>query len=221
MKQEKGLLSSIILGFFVCVVFSLHANAYIMANYSESIFTTFGNREAVPEIKTDIIESADYFLKSYSDFLNFLSRIERTEMDGIDYSELTALFHSCVSNLRNSKEVYRDLLVKTELTPYNDDVIKKLRRFHYKAFRVKNSLNPAVFKEVSVYLRKADIRGLYKQLFADLEEILANSVEISKQLKENRFPKITGLWELNSLFSKTLIFGQYAAMIFHKIMTNR
>jgi len=221
MKQKKGLLSVVILGLLIGLVFCVNASAYIMANYSDSIFTTFGSREAVPEIKANIIESADYFLRSYSDFLVLLSRIERAELGDIDYNELTALFRSCVSKLENSKDVYTDLIGKAEITPYNEDVIKKLRRFDYAAYRGKNSLNPSTFKEVSAYMKKADIRGLYNQLLANVADILVHCDEIKTEINENRLPKISELWELNSLFSKALIFGQYTAMISHKIMTNR
>lgn len=219
-KQKKGLFSGIILGFFALMVFCVNAKAYIMANYSDSIFTTSGSREAAPEIKTNIIESADYFLKSYSDFLVLLSKIERAEMDDIDYTELAALFDSCVSRLENSRDAYAGLIGKAEITPYNKNVMKKLRGFDYAAFLENHSLNPSIFKEVSAYLRKADIRGLYSQILANVEEILVCCDEIRIEINETRFPKISGLWDLNSLFSRTLIFGQYTAMIFNKIMTD-
>lgn len=221
MKQKKSCLSVVIPGLLIGVVFCVNANAYIMANYSESIFATFGSREAVTEIRANIIDSADYFLKAYADFLVLLSGIERAELGDIDYNELAILVHSCISNLENAQHVYSDLIGKAKITPYNENVIKKLTKFNFAAYREKNSLNPAIFKEVAAYMKKGDIRGLYNHLFADVTDILARFEEIKTEINSNRFPKISGLWKLNSLFSKTLIFGQYTAMIFHKIMTNR
>lgn len=217
MKQNKNLIFTVVVSLFALIAFSTNADAYIMANYSDSAFGDPRSMGAEREIKAGVIDSAGHFLESYANFLNLLSKIERTEPGRVDYNDLSGAVDSCISEMENARDFYLDLTKKAGITPYNKDVIKKLRKFDYAACQAKHELHPIVFEQTAGFLRSGDIRGLYKQLLFNVKDILSRLAHVKKEIKENRFPGIANLWKLNSLFSESLIFGQYTAMIFDKI----
>jgi len=58
---------------------------------------------------------------------------------------------------------------------------------------------------------------LYGKILADTERILSLLTPVKTAINEGKFPVYADVWDLNQAFSNTLMFGQYAARVFHEI----
>ncbi|MDQ1351393.1 MAG: hypothetical protein QG657_1695, partial [Acidobacteriota bacterium] len=95
-------------------------------------------------IETYIEMGGGYFLKSHSDILIFLNKVEMSGINGCDYNEWQGILKSALDNMRNAKKIY-ELLIKTaEATPYNQEVISRLAKFDYASFAQANNLNEVI-----------------------------------------------------------------------------
>ena len=104
-----------------------------------------------------------------------------------------------------------------EATPYNIDVIEKLKCFDYDTFSNQHKLNPYIFGIVKEYLVNGDITGTYKYTNEKLKEISLLIQKIQAELNAYRLPEISICWRLNELCAETTLFGSYIARIFKTI----
>jgi hypothetical protein len=81
----------------------------------------------------------------------------------------------------------------------------------------KNNLNQQVFKQVETLLSQGNVTGVYEQIFLDTGVILEALYGVKQEIDQNLFPTIYNLWNLNQLYSNSLFFGQYTAMLFKAI----
>ena len=215
----EGKTKSAILNLFAAVVILLlpHTNleAKIFANYSEKGFESPGREE----IRLHIIKAAGNFMKSYSDFLLFLNKVELAEIEGerIDYNELWQIIDNTIAHMENAKERYDTLKQIADNTPYNQTVISRLLDPNYSLPQESGSSKSVISSEVEIYLRSGDVRGIYHKIHADTRQILDILKVIRSDVEEEAVPGNTYLWTLNRLYSKTMLFGQYTAEIFSKV----
>ncbi len=207
-------ISKLFIGAFIIWALNSYSFAYIWANYSDCAFSETCEEKSTSTIKTYVIEGAGYFLSSHSDSLLFLNRIEVSELKGIDYGELQEIMKKAISNMKGAKESYTALTELAQASPYNAAFIQRLLDFDYDSFKKGNNLNGVIFADVKGYLGKGDVRGFYSRLLLDTGKLLKSLNLIKTTVDAEKFPGISELWRLNDNFSKTLLFGQYAAEIF-------
>lgn len=164
-----------------------------------------------------IIEGAGYFLNGYSDVLMLLNKIEVSGTKGLDFTELNKLLDSALDNIKNSKNIYYNLIRAAEITPYNEPIISKLINFDYVSFMMKNSLNSEIFQAVEKNLRSGNITGIFKQNYADMEYLEGLLLIIKEKVSANEMPVINKLWKLNQEYASALLYGQYVAQVFYAI----
>jgi hypothetical protein len=186
---------------------------YAWLNYSEGTFNKVNNSIT----SSDIISGAEYYLKAYSDFLLFSNRIEVSEINGIDYTELTGAIDPVIASLERASLILKTINQKTAITPYNPSVVDKLIAFDYDGFCKARGLNSIILTKVRRYLSIGDVRGLYSQAFSDIDAMLSQLAGIKKSLEEKTFPDISSIWMLNQRFSEILLFGQYTSQVFKEI----
>lgn len=168
-------------------------------------------------IETYIEIGGGYFLKSHSDILLLLHKVEMANINGSDYNEWQGILKSALDNMRSAKKTY-ELLIKTaEATPYNQEVIARLARFDYASFAQANDLNEIILKEVEQRLASGDITGCYKSAYAGMCTIEKLLILVQNEISFNKMPGLPLLWKLNGLYADKLIAGQYVAMVFNEI----
>jgi hypothetical protein len=86
-------------------------------------------------ISTYITEGAGNFLESYSDFMRFLSKVERADIEGMDYGELSQILNDAIKKMEKAKEKYIELKQIAAVTPYKQTVINELLNIAYKIER--------------------------------------------------------------------------------------
>jgi hypothetical protein len=211
-KILKRLLAGILFAFIALFVTSNFSYPLIMGNFSENSFVN-PDVESTP-LNTHIVNGAGFFLKSYSDTLLLLNRIETADINGIDYNELEILVSSAIENMHRSKEAYANLKQLADRTPYNQVMIAKLLSFDYNGFKHDKGFNPIVLKQVESYLGRGDVRGFYGHLLSATIDISTRLNTIKASIDAASLPKIETLWRINQEFSETMLFGQYAANVF-------
>lgn len=196
-----------------------YSYAYVMGNFSENSFVN-PDVESTP-LNIYIVNGAGFFLKSYSDALLLLNRIEIADIHGVDYNDLESLVNAAIENMQRAKESYANLKQAADRTSYNPVMIIKLRSFDYNGFQQDNRFNPFVFKRVEYYLGEGDVRGFYGHLLSASVDILRRLDTIKASIHAARFPKIENLWRINQVFSQTILFGQYGSSIFKNLLDSK
>ncbi len=211
-KQKKRFFLKIFLGVFVLATLNVTSYAYIWANYSDCGFDEEG--EKLLSIGDYIVESAGYFLKSHSDILLFLDRVEMSEINGIDYKEFRTIIYKAIENMEKAKESCFNLKQKADATPYKKSVINLLLSFDYDGFKKERGLNNDIFNDVEKFLGNGNVRGIYGRLLKNTGEILDKLYSIKDSLDGDTFPDILILWRVNQEYSCVMLFGQYSAEVF-------
>jgi hypothetical protein len=208
----------VFLGVLIILACSSNVFSFIVANESD-----FGFIQDPPErsgdtpIRVLVMEAAGSYLVSQSDMLLVLNRIEMSEINGIDYTELQQIVNNAITHMESSRSKYLQLVNAAEITPYEDTVADALKTFSYSSFLKTNRLNEEIFEEVIAFLRTGDIRGIYREILARTDSILEKLQLIKNAVGSKVFPNIADLWEANRLFMNTLYFGQYASQIFFNV----
>jgi hypothetical protein len=217
MKSKKSILCKLFLTVFVMCVLSPGAFPKIIANYSES---GFDGPKGGP-IGLDVMNAAGTYLKSQSEFLLFLNKIEMADIDALNFSQLQALLDSAITNMEETKSTYDQLTVKADGTNYDITVIDNLKTFDYTSFQQTEKLNSVIFDEVKGFLINGNIRDLYYKLLADSQEMVDRLKVIKTSVDSGIEPELSLLWSLNQKYMETHLFGQYTARVFSYITTGK
>jgi len=164
-----------------------------------------------------IIEGGGYYLKSDSDFLLFLNKVEMAGLNGLNYDEALRIVNSAVDNLEKARATYFKLTNLADVTPYDLAVQSQLVNFDYKGFQEGKGFNPIVFKAVEGFLSKGDIRGVYHKLYNDVSEISGRLYKVKAGLEKNELAAISDLWDIHQHYADSIFFGQYVAAVFFEM----
>jgi len=204
-------------------------NGVIHYNGSEGAFEGSGGDDKEPPativqvnipvtIRTLIIQGASAFLKSHAHYQLFLNQVEAAELSGPNMITLKNDLNIAVMNMEEAFCRYWDLYWQARITPYNQEVILKLKNFDYQGLLTKYpGINTNVFKEMQVYLTKGDVVGCYCKMMIKTLSMINQLYSLKYTMDQNIVPEITGAWSLNQDYSNALFFGQYIAMVFREL----
>lgn len=168
-------------------------------------------------LNTCIIEGGGYFLKAGSEINTLLSRVEFSELSGLDFKRLQKTLDAAIDNMEKARKNYYQLKNLAAVTPYNQDVISRLIEFNFDGFQRENGLIPAVFEKVKGVLIAGDLRGIYNEFHINTGQILDLLHAIKDDVDAGIFPRIPALWQINQRYSELKLFGQYVSMVFYAI----
>ncbi|MDQ1353833.1 MAG: hypothetical protein QG657_4140 [Acidobacteriota bacterium] len=171
----------------------------------------------ISTINQYIIEGGGYYLKSDSDFILLLNKVEMSGLYGLNYEEALRIVNSAVYNLERARVTYFKLTILADTTPYDLTVQSQLINFDYKGFQEGKGFNPNVFTLVEKYLSKGDIRGIYHKLYNDVSGILGRLYRVKAGLEKNELTAISDLWSIHQQYADSIFFGQYVAAVFFEI----
>jgi hypothetical protein len=215
-KKSSLVILKVFLGVFVLFAFNTQVTARFVGNLSESSF----DRQTRGQISTYVMEAAGYFLKSQSDMFLFLNKVELSDLEGTDFTELQSIIDMVVVNMQNAQAKYSELTALADNTPYDQTVLQQLAVFDYAAFRDSKGLNSVIYNDVEAYLQVGDVRGFYQKLYLDTQQILDLLAVLKSAVYANTLPGMEDLWQANRAYANTFLFGQYAAEIFYEITGN-
>ncbi len=226
-KKINKTSQKVILGLLVLGLFTFNSYSAITFNWSDCAYRgeCDGGEAAslimVPmstSMHTYIVEGAGYFLDSHSNLQAFLSRVEMSEINGIDYNELREILYKTIEDMEKAREAYYNLKIKADNTPYEENVIEQLGAFDYDGFQEANGLIPFIFEKVKGYLSKGDVRGVYANGLSNTETILEKLYTVKESVDADQFPDIKDLWRISQFYSENQGFGQYTSEIFRTIL---
>ena len=228
-KQLKKTNQKIILGLLILGLFAFNSYSYVTFNWSDCAYrgecdggesTSLIMVPMSMSMHTYIVEGAGYFLDSHSNFQAFLSRVEMSEINGVDYNELREILYKSIEDMEKAREAYYNLKITADNTPYKEPVIEALRAFDYDGFQEANGLIPYIFEKVKGYLSKGDVRGIYADALSSMESLLEKLYTVKESLDTDQFPEIKELWRINQFYSESLFTGQYTSEVFKYILSN-
>ncbi len=208
---------------------NLYVYSMIYANTTEEAFeegdppTSTTSAEAAKNstpLGELIIRGAGYFLKAGSDISILSERFEMTALEGVDSYGLYNAANSAVYNLEMMAYYYGELVSKADNTPYNQTVINKLTSFNYPSFRNQKGLIKDVFDQVEGYLKDGDVRGAYKKIQFDINNLLDRLYNIRWLIYWGYLPTSQKIMDLNQDYMNCHLFGQYMARVFEAIKEN-
>ncbi len=213
--KKNALRKILVFSVSVFILFFCSGNAFarLVHNGTEGGFLDEGSEN----IRITIIEAAGHFLKSYSEILFLLHKVEISDLNGIDYKEVQRIVDNSIFNLENAREKYITLKQLADHTPYNQKTIDKLVSFNYNKFEKDHLLEGKKFNEVKSYLGEGDIRGIYRKTLNDIGSILDRLYLIQSSLYSFSLPRMSELWNLNQICAEFMLFGQHVARIFFKV----
>jgi hypothetical protein len=221
MKTINNLLKKgLILAASIFILFNMNVFSYVDLNGSGSGYNSGipnGNGISNISIEMRIIEGVGYFFQAQADIQNFLNIIEWQDTRVINYTGLNQVIKRAETNLIMARLNFEELISVAEGTPYNLDVIDKLKFFDYETFSNEYKLNPFIFGIVKEYLMNGDITGTFKYTNFKFKEIELLIQKIQGEINAYRLPEISICWRLNELCAETTLFGSYIARIFKSI----
>jgi hypothetical protein len=220
--NKNSVIIIVIIIFFIAVfgneLFSIATYNGSGSGYDEGgQSSTSGIQESTSGIEGLIISGAGYFLRSQSDFLLFLNKIELSALEGVNYPEMQTLLDSAAANLEKAKEEYGRLVEVAYATPYRQEVWEQLKTFDYDGLLAEKGLNAVIFKDMEKYLKAGDLRGLHERALADTVNILSMLYRLKSVIDSGQFPVLEDLWRLNQAYAHAHLLGQYTSEVFARL----
>ena len=219
--KVKHTLIKILFTLTLSITLNINLFPYVWCNSSERGFDGTGTGtksqiHAAGSIGQLVTESAGYLIHSYSDTLLLLRFVEAD-----DRNEIKLQTEHSISNLENATQSMYRLISRAQKTPYNRSVINKLAMFDYTGyFQAHETMNPSVWKITAKYLKRGDVKGIYRLLLKKMEQLHPLLLSVYQDILQQGFPRINQLWKLNQSFSNTLLLGQYVARVFSQLESN-
>ena len=211
-------MNKLIMSIIIIFLIVIPLRGFIVFNGTPKMFYCSGCEGlSINDINTNIIEGGGYLLQAGSDIHTLLSRVELSELSGLDFKGLQKTLDAAIDNLEKARENYYQLKNLAAVTPYNQDMITRLMEFNYDGFQRENGLIPSVFERVKRFLITGDLRGIYNEFYSNTGQILDTLYSLKKDVDAGIFPKIPTLWSLNQKFSEAKLMGQYTSMVFYAI----
>jgi len=214
--KNKMVIKAVVLVLMISVL-SVNAFSWWSGNHGEIVYPDPTGKSTVSPITNYIAIGAGYFLKAYSNTLQLMNKIELSGINGINTDEWNALSDKTLYNMTMAKETYMKLVKETESLPYNTSVLGTLKQFDYNAFQSEISADKEIFAEVKAYLVKGDMNGVFGKILGNTEKIEAVLIQVKGKVYAGIPAMINDIYQVNQLFSNSLLFGQYAAQVCGRI----
>lgn len=164
-----------------------------------------------------IMEGGGYYLEATSGIQSLLKRVEIQDIQGVCYPDLQRLSGNTLYWMQKAKESYEKLILTAEVTPYNQEVLEKLKAFDYDGLKVKYGLNGEVLAIVRGHLQEGDITGLFKRSYSDYMEMIDILKKIKSEVYLYRMPDLSLFLQLNEKQSETSLLGSYVVRVFQEL----
>ncbi len=209
----KKRLVKLVLGVVLVAVTIVCLNAVMVFNDPDSPFR--GNASA--QVGDMITDSASELLQSAADAFLFLNEVEIAGRNGLNVNAALQRVDMAAARVEQAMTLFRNIIATGKEAGYEGRRIAKLRDFSYDRFAQENGLNLETMAEVSSYLGQGNVLGFYRRHIRNLQALLDTLNRIKGDLLAGRLSENQVLWSLLQQYNSTMIFGNYASMVFYKI----
>jgi hypothetical protein len=176
----------------------------------------FHNRISV-QVGDMITDSASELLQSASEAFLFLNEVEIAGKNGLNVGAALQRVDLAAARVEQALRLFKDIIVVGREAGYDEKRIGKLKGFSYDQFARDNGLSKETMSEVSAYLGQGNVLGLYRRHARNLQSLLNTLNLIKTDLLAGKQSENQMLWSLLQQYSSTMLFGNYASLVFYKI----
>jgi hypothetical protein len=188
-------------------------NAVMVVNDPQSPFPA---RTSV-QIGDMITESASELLQSAAEAFLFLNEVEIAAKNGLNTNAALQRVDMAAARVEQALNLFKGVIATGSESGYDRVRIGRLRDFSYDRFAKENGLSAETMGEVSAYLGRGNVLGFYRRHARNLQNLLNTLNHIKAELLEGRLSENAVLWSLLQQYNRTMMFGNYASMVFYKI----
>jgi len=209
----KEKLAKWLLGIVLVFVTILYLNAVIVFNDPISPFPA----KTSIQVGDMITESASELLQSAAEAFLFLNEIEIAEKGYFNFPTALQRVDMAAARVDQAMRLFREIIITGSEAGYEPRRIGKLRDFPYDSFARENGLSVETMGEVSGYLSNGNVLGFYRRHVRNLQILSNTLLSIKRDLLAGKRPDNQILWSLLQQYNKTMMFGNYATLVFYKI----
>ncbi len=164
-----------------------------------------------------ITDSASELLQSAADAFLFLNEVEIASRNGLNVPAALQRVDLAAARVERALLLFKNIIATGHEAGYEPRRIGKLKNFTYDRFARENGLNTETMNEISAYLAEGNVLGFYRRHAHNLQSLLDTLTVIKADLLAGRLSTNQILWSLLQQYNNTMIFGNYASMVFYKI----
>ncbi len=205
----------LVLSFILILAASLHGLMFF-----NDLVCAFNEGAEKMQIENYVVEGSVHFFisKSHADLL--LKEYEQSAITDLDKTQALVHVENAIAELQTSRSKYQSAVDTGSRIGYIQLKLHWFKSFNYGAFASEHKLNGIIADDVSGYLSRGDIVGIYRQNLKRLDEISDTLFQIRTILKNGEKPAVPVLWNLVHQYSETLLFGNYATMMGNSVLGN-
>lgn len=209
----KKRLVKLIVGVALVGISIFYLNAVVVLNDPASPFP----RKASIQIGDKITEGASELLQSASEAFLFLNEAELAGTNGLNVGEALQRVDMAAARVEQTLNLFSDIIVVGKDAGYDERRIDRLKDFSYDRFARDNGLSQETMSKVSAYLSRGNVLGFYRHHVRNLKALLNTLNHIKADLLAGKLSENQLLWSLLQQYNNTLMFGNYASLVFYKI----
>ncbi len=209
----KKKLVKLLVGIALISISIVCLNAVIVFN---DPITPFPRKSSI-QIGDQITDSASELLQSAAEAFMFLNEIEIAEKSGLNVNSALQHVDMAAAGVERTMNIFKNIIIEGSEAGYDQRRIRKLKQFSYEEFAKDNGLSWETMSQVSAFLSRGNVLGFYRRHTRNLQTLLNTLKLIKKDLLAGKRSENRVLWSLLQQYNSTLMFGNYASMVFYKI----
>jgi hypothetical protein len=178
--------------------------------------TPFPGKTSV-QIGDMITDSASELLQSASEAFLFLNEVEIAGRNGLNVGAALQRVDMAAARVEQALNLFKDIIAVGSEAGYEKSRIGRLMDFSYDQFAKDNGLSGEIMGEVASYLGRGNMLGFYRRHARNLQALLDTLNRVKADLLAGKLSENQVLWSLLQQYNRTMLFGNYASMVFYKI----
>lgn len=191
----------------------VYLHAVMVLNDPES---PFKGRTSV-QVGDMITDSASELLQSASEAFLFLNEVEIADKNGLNINMALQRVDMAAARVEQALRLFQNIINVGREAGYERKRISKLKEFSYDQFARDNGLSEETMREVSTFLGRGNVLGFYRRHAHNLQTLLDTLNRIKADLLAGKRSENQVLWSLLQQYNTTMLFGNYASLVFYKI----
>jgi len=209
----KKRLVKIMVGVVLVGISIFYLNAIVVLNDPYSPF--LGKTSA--QVGDKITEGASELLQSASEAFLFLNEAELAGINGLNVGAALQRVDLAAAGVEQALNLFKDIIAVGKEAGYDQKRIGRLKGFSYDQFARDNGLSVETMNKVSGYLGRGNVLGFYRHHVRNLQALQNTLNRIKVDLLAGKLSENQLLWSLLQQYNTTLMFGNYASLVFYKI----
>jgi len=209
----KKRMVKLMVGLVLIGISIVYLNAVIVFNDPYSPFPA----QTSIQVGDMITDSASELLQSASEAFLFLNEVEIAGKNGLNVGSALQRVDMAAARVEQALNLFKNIIAVGSEAGYEKNRIGKLMDFSYGQFARDNGLSEETMSEVSAYLANGNVLGFYRRHARNLQTLLNTLNRIKEDLLAGKLSENQVLWSLLQQYSSTMMFGNYASLVFYRI----